>query len=785
MNKYKLSIIAIILFCITITGNQETVDYHVICSLSKNIKSKLSHKLLNHKIHEATYEIRQFCKKLSKKEMGYNQYYPRKKDKVFFVHFNHNFYTWTLYKPSYLDYEQFVKIIKKIYAKHGLQVDCQKDYTVTINHNHGLNNKYLTLAELERYKKMSDEQFKKEIESFNEKSSDNQDKIENLRNAQEMQKFLFWHLQIPTTGLYNNTKLDISDQYKPLAWHYTLWDLAPKKGKGAQVAIIDTGACAFHLEEKEFAEKYKKNINLTAPCDLLDRYGYNLVSENGLDPIRQIAINFGNYCNHEKFDSDLLMKKLPDWIINFLETKNDSQIREYFIKNAKNQYLDKTYQDLNEMGEKALKDLLYGPSGIIQSDNEFFFHIGHIKDPCHEKVLVETLPAPSVIDSQDPFAAGHGTFTQGIVNAQMYEEKGITGLAPQAKVVMIKAFNDKGTTNKTTLTAALQRAINLKNPIVSMSLKITDEFNPVVDRPLKELVDSIDYVVAASGNDGSLKKLQNKEAYPAKFDSVAFDVGAFAYDDQYSICDFTQKEKNIGPKFVAPGKNILSSGITPNQNDDSMYVFMSGTSIAVPIITGFMALVAAEFEDQLTREQILKVIYTFSMKLHDDQTWQEDILLGTPDMRSSLLCLHVLVALKKLLKNNKNFCFESYFDNLVQAIYTINYYIPMSFEKEIGYSFVNKYTNYAKIASGKSISNNSCSLLSGSLNVSDTIENVATIIEKAINKSTEIKELPLDLSKTLQKILYQKNFKLFAHFSKLIQKRIYSALQPRFSCEVK
>ena len=126
---------------------------------------------------------------------------------------------------------------------------------------------------------------------------------------------------------------------------------------------------------------------------------------------------------------------------------------------------------------------------------------------------------------------------------------------------MIKAFNDNGSTNKTTLNAALQRAITLRNPIVSMSLKITDEVDKVADAPLKELIDGIDYVVAASGNDGNSKLLHNKEAYPAKFDSVAFDVGAFQYNDgDYDVCSFTQMEPNIGPKFVAPGFDIFSYG---------------------------------------------------------------------------------------------------------------------------------------------------------------------------------------------------------------------------------
>ena len=44
------------------------------------------------------------------------------------------------------------------------------------------------------------------------------------------------------------------------------------------------------MQENEYKNIYKKNINITAPNNLQD-YGYNLISRDGLDPIRQIEIN--------------------------------------------------------------------------------------------------------------------------------------------------------------------------------------------------------------------------------------------------------------------------------------------------------------------------------------------------------------------------------------------------------------------------------------------------------------------------------------------------------------
>ena len=790
-------------FIITSSG---AVDHHVICFLKQAPKNKAERRRYNHLIHQATYEIKKQCKLQYKNSVDTNKHYPHRRDSVFFIHFDHAFNSWTLYKPSFISYDKFVTLAKKIYAQHELQVTCSHDKMVTVTKRDlGFDNNYLTLDEFENYKKMSDDEFstkitdlKKNISIFNNNSQE----VEHLQKIQEMKKIFFWHWQIPTTGLLAGDKFDIEDQYKPLAWHFLLWDLAPKKGEGAHVAIIDTGISAFNLKEKEFCDTYKKNINITMP-NVLQNYGYNLVSENGLDPIRQITINFGHYCDHAKFDSDELMQKLPEWIIKLIETGDKIQIEQYFTNHAKKELLNEGSLLLNAKGEDALKDLLYGQHGIAPSEKKSFFNIVQLDDPYNEEVLLETLPAPKIVGNEDPFSAGHGTFTQGIVNAKLFNDRGIFGLAPQAHVTMIKAFNDNGTTNKTTLNAALQRAITLRNPIVSMSLKITDEIDKVSDAPLKELIDSIDYVVAASGNDGNSKLLHNKEAYPAKFDSVAFDVGAFQYNDgNYDVCSFTQMEPNIGPKFVAPGFDIFSSGLTPHQTSDSMYLFMAGTSIAVPVVTGFLALVLAEFQDAFTREQILKVIYKFSIKLNDDAVWQTYIKLGTPDMRSTLLCLHVLKYLRETLENDFKYSFNEHFDNLVQAIYTINYFVPTCYEKEIGVSFTQNFAGFNRALQLKHPKISNLSFFTpSSQDALECVYFISQLILKEINpKKYNDKKIYFEdseknvggaiinwydtLKKDLQSIITTKNFKLFSNLSSSSQNRIKGALRPRASCIV-
>lgn len=774
----------LIFFNIYIIASTDAIDHHVVCSLKKIPKNKKSRRAYNNLIHQATYEIKQACKAKYKDSIEENKNYSHRRNSVFFIHFNHKHNAWTLYKPSFIPYDEFIQLIQKIYTKYGLQVMCRHDQSIKITKSDvSVDSKYVSLDEFEEYKKISEEDLLSKINNLeNNPSQTSQEEINNLKKIQRLKNKFFWHLQIPTTGLLPGERFDIQDRYKPLAWHFLLWDLAPKKGEGARVAIIDTGISAFNLEEKELSTLYKKNINITMP-DILQDYGYNLVSENGLDPIAQIAINFGNYCDHTKFDSDDLMQKLPEMIIDFIKNNNNIQIEQYFIKNAKKQYLNKQLSSLNKEGEEKLKDLLYGRHGISPSGKDPFFHIVNAQEPYNQEVILETLPAPKLVSDADPSSAGHGTFTQGVVNAKLYNDLGISGIAPQAQVIMIKAFKDSGTTNKTTLNAALQRALALKNSIVSMSLKITDEIDPIADAPLKELIDSIDYVVAASGNDGDTIA---KEAYPAKFDSVAFDVGAFSYDHgNYSVCGFTQKEIAIGPKFVAPGVDIFSSGLVPDQISDSMYVFMSGTSIAVPVITGFLALMLAEFQDIFTREEILKVIYKFSIKLNHDENWQKYIKLGTPDMRSCLLCLHVLQALQKHLEEHPQlkYSFNNNFDNLVQAIYTINYYIPSCYEKEVGYSLTNDFANYHKAVS-KNPEYSISFFTPEPDNVQGCIDFILELITTAINPKKQTTDESQELLTLLKNIVTAKKFNLFSKLSQPAQNRINGALKQKKLCAI-
>jgi hypothetical protein len=132
---------------------------------------------------------------------------------------------------------------------------------------------------------------------------------------------------------------------------------------------------------------------------------------------------------------------------------------------------------------------------------------------------------------------------------------------------------------------------------------------------------------------------------------------------QYTYGHFSQYEPAVGPKIIAPGFNMLSSGIN-TKTGEMCKIFMGGTSAAVPVITGSIALVLGEFKNIFSRKTILKVMYASAIKMNGDSEWENNVGLGMIDLRSSLLCLHVL----QEIKIKKLFDLDSKENNIISAI---------------------------------------------------------------------------------------------------------------------
>lgn len=239
----------------------------------------------------------------------------------------------------------------------------------------------------------------------------------------------------------------------------------------------------------------------------------------------------------------------------------------------------------------------------------------------------------------------------------------IKQLAPMCEIIIIPIIDKNGFTSKKNLYIGLQKALDVKVDIVHLGLKYNHEKNLdcALDAQINIILKNFPYVVAAAGNDGkSLKEL----AYPAAQKSIFFSVGAFERkNNSYPICDFSQGSLPYGlpyeddkistlPNFVFPGSKILCP-VFDNETQDYLYINFSGTSMACAMMTGFLALVLAEFKNNFTKNQIQEVILKSSKKM--EVSWEEKVNFGMIQMREAVVKFIILKDLKykKVLKKNK------------------------------------------------------------------------------------------------------------------------------------
>lgn len=595
-------------------------------------------------------------------------------------------------------------------------------------------------------------------------------KKSNIERKQLLGPYLFWWQTIPTTGLR------LEQPFWPLTYPFLphafpLWEMAPSMGKGVKVFVLDTGMAAFDIIDKP---SYKKNQDLQMFGDFLTQ-NYNLVSSSKslLNPVEQLIQLIEMHTHESKRDFNRIKKIVPFWIQVYLKNQDNQEValqpvKDYLLQNGKTDFIQEVdgKKALTSSGQAALNDIRQGEFGFHpkgkDKPNYTLVDLGPPNNK--QKAILEFIPTAKVgeepfnlfstsshmLDAQwiAAYTSSHGTHTAGIIGgllqpnipkklneqsvAQLLKnDSGICGIAPKCDLIMIKVFKSTGhVTNRSIISQGLQQAKNMDAQIVNLSIKIDDQLDTSEDEvsSLKSILEKIPYVAAASGNahrDLNGNYQADREGYPARFQSVPFDTGAFSfYQDQETndykcpIPPFSQYQEGIGPKFVAPGQNILSCGLVSDQKDDSSYVFMGGTSASAPLMSGFNALVLSEFKGIFgpkERSRLLAVYYTSGLRMHDDDDWKKKTLLGALDLRTALFKLHVLKRLKVILaqkiiiyspgKKSQRLNFEKEFERLTEAIHRVLFGMVNVFahQQKITASFENNFMGYFNSARKKNI----------------------------------------------------------------------------------
>ncbi|MGP3955578.1 S8 family serine peptidase [Nonomuraea sp. 3N208] len=188
---------------------------------------------------------------------------------------------------------------------------------------------------------------------------------------------------------------------------------------------------------------------------------------------------------------------------------------------------------------------------------------------------------------------GHGTAVSGIIGARHLAGVPFHGVAPNARIVMVKQSNKtEGDINK--LIGAINDAVAAKAKVINVSVRASDHsgLRAAVQRALDQDI----VVVAAAGNVTGPDD-QDVPAYPAAYEGVLA-VGAATPDGRRA--DSSNATTPVG--VLGPGTDITAPW--PGR---AYMRGLQGTSFAAPYVAGTAALVRARFP-KLTQEQVRRRI---------------------------------------------------------------------------------------------------------------------------------------------------------------------------------
>jgi len=211
---------------------------------------------------------------------------------------------------------------------------------------------------------------------------------------------------------------------------------------------------------------------------------------------------------------------------------------------------------------------------------------------------------------------GHGTQVAGIAAAER-NDVGIVGVAYQAKIMPIKAMGSKGVGYDDAIADGIIWAADHGAQIINLSLG--SENGSVVSDILRQAVtyahDKGCLLIAASGNYDSESQANPGVSYPASDPRV---LAITATDKAGKVTSYSATGSEVD--LAAPGDSIPTAGWS--RVEGSGYTYASGTSLAVPFVSGEAALIWGQ-HPEWTRDQVVQALVQGTQDLgysgRDDQ----------------------------------------------------------------------------------------------------------------------------------------------------------------------
>ena len=184
---------------------------------------------------------------------------------------------------------------------------------------------------------------------------------------------------------------------------------------------------------------------------------------------------------------------------------------------------------------------------------------------------------------------GHGTHVTGTIAAQQ-NDYGVIGVAPDASIYVALACDKNGYCYASSIMNTVTQCVNAGADIISMSIGGTGWSTTE-----RNFYDNVrrggTMIIAASGNSGSTAK-----NYPASYPSV---MSVAAVDANEKVASFSTRNNKVD--IAAPGVRVAST------YPGNRYVYMDGTSMATPHVSGVAALLKS-YRPNATVDQIFNAM---------------------------------------------------------------------------------------------------------------------------------------------------------------------------------
>ena len=217
----------------------------------------------------------------------------------------------------------------------------------------------------------------------------------------------------------------------------------------------------------------------------------------------------------------------------------------------------------------------------------------------------------------DPYDENsHGTSIAGIAGAETNNITGVAGVAPNIKLLNLRAFDPSGYGEEDDVAAAILYAVQSGVKVINMSFGDAS-FSLVLRDVIRYAYSRNVVLVGSSGNSGS-----TDPHYPSGYSEV-ISVGNSNYED------YVAPSSNYGSTLdlVAPGSLILTTA------RNNTYATISGTSAATPHVSATAALILSL--SNLSNEEVKQII----------KSTTDDIDIPGWDLRSGAGRLNLLKAL--------------------------------------------------------------------------------------------------------------------------------------------